>query len=176
MAHRLSKEISNISGKVIVGTLTDPYQYAERRFRLTQMCLEVLSKGDMAVSVATKSDLVTRDSELLASLDATVFMGISGDDTVSTMYEPGAPPFSSRLAAAERLVDAGVRVVADLSGLEPATEDDVRNLVSRLSEAGIRNASTVHLKSGHRMRTLPSHDMDALVDLLSENDIGTYPS
>ena len=52
-----------------IGTATDPYQPAERRFRLTRRMLETLaSQRGLDFGITTKSDLVARDAELLGQI------------------------------------------------------------------------------------------------------------
>src|SRR5260221_14004672 len=54
---------------VVIGTATDPYQPAERRFRITRGILEVLTtQHGLSVTIITKSPLVTRDIDLLIRL------------------------------------------------------------------------------------------------------------
>jgi DNA repair photolyase len=54
---------------LVIGTATDPYQPAERRFRLTRRILEVLtSYHGLSIEIITKSPLVTRDLEVLQRL------------------------------------------------------------------------------------------------------------
>src|SRR5579864_9356005 len=49
-----------------IGTATDPYQPAERRYRITRQILEVLAaQRGVDFGITTKSDLVSRDTELL---------------------------------------------------------------------------------------------------------------
>ena len=51
---------------IVVGTATDPYQPAERRFRVTRGILEVLAEHPgLSIVIITKSPLVTRDVDLL---------------------------------------------------------------------------------------------------------------
>src|SRR6202521_3265435 len=52
-----------------IGTATDPYQTAERRFRITRRMLEfVAAERGLVLGITTKSDLVARDAELLARI------------------------------------------------------------------------------------------------------------
>src|SRR5260370_41770547 len=54
---------------VWIGTATDPYQPAERRFRITRKMLEVIA-GEARIEIGntTKSDLISRDVALLAQI------------------------------------------------------------------------------------------------------------
>ena len=72
---RLARELPSVEGVIGLGTVTDPYQYAERKFRLTQMCLEVLRARGRRVHIHTKSliapvmsSLEGRERELLEAI------------------------------------------------------------------------------------------------------------
>ncbi len=136
IANRLAREIKNVKGSVIgLGSSTDPYQYAEARFQLTRDCLSVLKKAGCSVHIITKSDLVTRDMDLLKDMDCTVGITVTGlDERMSKITEPGAPMPEKRLAALKELIDAGIRayVMAEpmLSHLEGREEEYVDALAS----------------------------------------------
>jgi DNA repair photolyase len=52
---------------VWIGTATDPYQPAERRFNVTRGMLEAFAdERGLDIGVTTKSDLVARDASLMA--------------------------------------------------------------------------------------------------------------
>ena len=51
-----------------ISGVTDCYQPAERQFRLTRRCLEVLAECRNPAGIITKSHLVTRDIDLLSEL------------------------------------------------------------------------------------------------------------
>ncbi|HEX5634229.1 MAG TPA: hypothetical protein VFX50_13410, partial [Gemmatimonadales bacterium] len=54
---------------LVIGTATDPYQPAERRFKVTRSVLEVLAaRRGLKVGITTKSPLVTRDLDLLTAI------------------------------------------------------------------------------------------------------------
>src|SRR2546422_5829623 len=53
----------------VIGTATDPYQPAERRFRLTRQVLERLARCEgLNVGIITKSPLIARDVDVLRQL------------------------------------------------------------------------------------------------------------
>src|SRR5207247_6761434 len=54
---------------IVIGTATDPYQPAERRFRLTRGILERLARCEgLNIGVITKSPLIARDTDVLRHL------------------------------------------------------------------------------------------------------------
>src|SRR5262249_42875119 len=56
-------------GGIAIGTATDPYQPAERKLRVTRRILEVFATREgLELSITTKSDLVTRDIDLLTEI------------------------------------------------------------------------------------------------------------
>ncbi len=105
---------------VVIGTATDPYQPAERRYRVTRGVLEAIAEHPgIPVSIITKSPLVTRDVDVLARIaaraDVTVHVSlITLDRDLARRIEPRAPTPESRLRAVARLREAGI----DVGGVE----------------------------------------------------------
>lgn len=101
---------------IAIGTATDPYQPAERRFGLTRSILEVLSRErGRAISVTTKSDLVVRDLDLLSAIGERNTLNINMTITtlntkLARMLEPRAPRPDLRLKAVHQLSKAGISV------------------------------------------------------------------
>ncbi|MDH4228394.1 MAG: radical SAM protein [Nitrospirota bacterium] len=102
--------------EIAIGTATDPYQPAERSYRLTRRILQRLAAfSGLTLSITTKSPLVTDDTDLLAAIGRrsrlTVHMSlISLDASLIRHLEPKAATPEARLEAVRRLADAGVRV------------------------------------------------------------------
>jgi DNA repair photolyase len=124
------------TGQIIgLGTATDPYQPAERTFRLTRKTLEVMAGTMRGVSlfVTTKSDLVSRDSELYRRIAEHNRVRISV--TVTTMRrelarltEPMAPRPDLRMRAVAQLAQAGVPVGVIASPILPMITDSEESL------------------------------------------------
>lgn len=112
-----------------IGTATDPYQPAEREYGVTRACLEELARHEgLSVSITTKSDLITRDIDLLQQIAAKSRLFV--DMTVTTLrprlarvLEPRAPRPDLRLAAIRKLREAGIKVGAMASPLLPGITD-----------------------------------------------------
>ncbi len=92
-------------GSVLVGTVTDPYQPLERRYRLTRRCLEALAERRLPVSVLTRSPLCVRDIDVFRRFeDLSVGLSITtDDDAVRQLFEPHAPPIPARVEALRTL-------------------------------------------------------------------------
>jgi len=95
----------------MLSSVCDPYQPVERRYKLTRQCVEALREHGWGINILTRSPLVTRDVDLLAScIDASVGVSIpTDDDSVRRILEPASPPIGARLRALRELHAAGIR-------------------------------------------------------------------
>lgn len=105
--------------------LSDPYQAVEARYALTRACLATIGAAAAAwpVLILTRSKLVTRDADLLASLPA-AWVGASIptiDDATRRHFEPRAASIPERLAALATLKEAGARTFAVVQPLLPGS-------------------------------------------------------
>jgi len=151
---------------IVIGTATDPYQPAERRFRITRSCLEVLAEHPgLSVTIITKSPLVTRDIDVLKRIarhsSLTIHLSlISTDRDLARKIEPRAPTPDARLRALARLSDAGIEVGINVMPVLPAITDQpaaLEHLVKSVAERGASyvNACALRLRSSARQRYLP---------------------
>lgn len=141
MATRLAKELKNIDSHAVIGlgSSTDPYQYAESRFQITRDCLTVLKRFGSTVHIITKSDLVTRDIDLLKEMDCTVGITITGlDERISKIAEPGAPMPEKRLAALKELVDAGIKAYVMAEPMMSHIEGHEEEFVDAIASTGTK--------------------------------------
>ncbi|MDR2846602.1 MAG: radical SAM protein [Candidatus Methanoplasma sp.] len=148
IADRLAKELVGLSGTIGIGTVTDPYQYAEKRFLLTHRCLEVLKARDFRIHVHTKSDLILRDLELIASMRGEVGITITtADERYSKMTEPGAPFPAKRLDALKKLTEAGIDTYALVGPVLNHLEGHEKELVDAIAATGTKRMSIDSLNS-----------------------------
>jgi DNA repair photolyase len=156
---------------VVIGTATDPYQPAERRFRLTRGVLEVLAaQSNLHVTIITKSPLVTRDADLLtriaerSSLSVHVSL-ITVDRELARRLEPRAPTPEARLRAIARLrahgIDVAVNVMPVLPGITdaPPMIDALVRAVAQ-ADASRLGACALRLRRTARDRYLPFIDAE----------------
>ena len=130
---------------LVIGTATDPYQPAERKFRLTRRLLEalLLHRG-LNLGIITKSPLIVRDVDLLHALsdrhDLAVNISIaSADPLLLRRLEARSPAPHARLRALARLCQAGVKAGMLIAPILPGITDGwaaLATLMERAREAG----------------------------------------
>jgi DNA repair photolyase len=133
---------------IALGSATDPYQPAERRYQVTRGILEEFSRHrGLELGIITKSDLIVRDVDLLRAIKRenrlSIHITITTLDTeLARILEPRAPRPDLRMAAVEQLNDAGITVGVNCSPVLPGITDSPANLeavVSAAAAAGARN-------------------------------------
>jgi DNA repair photolyase len=113
------------AGQAFLSSVCDPYQPAELKYRLTRSCLKILGDCGWSASILTRSPLVVRDLDRLATLPG-VSVGLSiptDDDAVRRVLEPHSPPIPARIATLKRLQEAGLSpwvFIAPMLPLNPA--------------------------------------------------------
>lgn len=136
---RLARELPSVSGTIGIGTVTDPYQYAERRFMLTRLCLQLLRDRGRRVHIHTKSDLVCRDADILRDMDCVVGITVTtADPRTSMMTEPGAPLPAARFEAMRSLNDAGIPTYALIAPTMSTLHGHERELLQAIADTGVR--------------------------------------
>ncbi len=135
------------TGGVAIGTATDPYQPAERRFRRTRAVLEAFREhAGLTLHVTTKSDLVVRDLDLMQEIarrnQFSVNITITTLDTsLARLLEPRAPRPDLRLKAVRALAEAGIQVGVFPNPIMPLITDQERRL-DRLAKAARDHGAT----------------------------------
>ncbi len=156
---------------LVIGTATDPYQPAERRFRLTRSVLEaLLPHRGLSIGIITKSPLVTRDIDVLRRLSDRNRVSIhvslaTADARLARRLEPRTPVPSARLRALGRLREAGIRAGILIAPILPGITDDTSSLSTLLAAARRMDAqyavgSSLRLGPAARHRFLPFLDQE----------------
>ena len=151
----LERELSKPGYKVkpiAIGTNTDPYQPIEREWRIMRQILEVLDKANHPVVIVTKSSLILRDLDILASMAkrGLAKVGISVttlDRKLARTMEPRASTPAKRLEAIRALSEAGVPVAVMMAPVIPALNDhEIERILDSGKAAGASEASYVLLR------------------------------
>lgn len=140
--------------------VTDPYQPAERRLRITRGCLEVLAAFRNPVSIITKNHLVTRDADLLSELAAydaaMVNVSVTSlDPTLQRIMEPRTSIPERRLRAIRELSEAGVPVCVLVAPVIPGlTDHEIPAILEAARDAGAREAAYTLLRLPYGVKDL----------------------
>lgn len=126
---------------LVIGTATDPYQPAERRFRLTRRLLETLlhHKG-MRIGIITKSPLIARDIDVLTAVAARHELSIhisviSTDAALIRRLEARTPAPHARFRALGRLRAAGLQAGVLIAPILPGITDSYPSLAAIMEAA-----------------------------------------
>jgi DNA repair photolyase len=134
---------------IALGTATDPYQPAERRLRVTRSLLTVLTQASgLRLSITTKSDLVTRDLDLLRriALRSSLHVNLTVttlDRRLARLLEFRAPTPDLRLRALRELRAAGIAAGVTLSPILPEITDGRESLEAVIAAARDHDATHV---------------------------------
>jgi DNA repair photolyase len=151
----LRKELSSPKWKpqaIAMSGVTDCYQPAERKLKITRGVLEVLTEFRNPVGIVTKNHLVTRDVDILMELArykaVAVFISMTTlNATLTPKLEPRASLPKMRLAAIKTLHKAGVPVGVLAAPMIPGLNDhELPNIIAAAAEAGAQYAGFVPLR------------------------------
>lgn len=152
-AERLRQRLrrSDLRGQTIaIGTATDPYQGAEKQFRVTRRLLQTFAEVDgLTLSITTKSPLVLDDLELLTELDRRHAVEVhvtltTVDRRLARKLEPAAPDPEARLRTIRALAEAGIAVTVNCMPVMPGINDSPAELEPLFEAAVEAGATDVH--------------------------------
>ena len=151
----LERELSRPGYKVQniqIGGNTDPYQPIERELRITRGVLEVLQRFQHPFSIITKSNLITRDLDILgpmgrAGLARAAVSVTTLDRKLARSMEPRAATPQRRLDAIRQLAAAGTPTIVMFAPIIPGLNDhELEALLERSADAGAAAAGYVVLR------------------------------
>lgn len=119
------KNTQKYAGKeAFFGSVTDCYQPCEAKYKRTRALLEQLQGSGISVSIATKSDLVLRDLDLIKTFpNARVSWSINTlDETFRREMDRGVS-IERRLEAMRQFYEAGVQTTCFISPIFPGITD-----------------------------------------------------
>src|ERR1700693_6046901 len=148
-ADLLRRELHRASrgAPMALGTATDPYQPAERRYEITRGILEEFARHrGFELGIVTKSNLVVRDLDLLRAVAQNNALSIHLTVTtlnieLARILEPRAPRPDLRIDAVRQLSAAGLTVGVSCSPVLPSITDspaDLEAVVRAAAAAGAR--------------------------------------
>jgi DNA repair photolyase len=141
---RLQKEAQQLKGQLIsISNSSDPYPTIEKELELTRKCLQILSKHNCRIQIITKSNLVTRDIDILQKTKSEVAFTITTDNhELAKKLEPNAPPPTQRIQAVETLTSKGIPVCARIDPIIPHLNDNCQTLIKKLAHMGTKHVTS----------------------------------
>ena len=159
----LRRELAARSYRVaplMLGSNTDCYQPVERELKITRAIVEILAEARHPLAITTKSDLVLRDTEILAEMAAQnlarVHISLTTlDPTLARALEPRAVAPHKRLKAIEVLAQAGIPVTVMAAPMIPGLNDvELERLLQSAADAGARTAMYTVVRLPYEVKTL----------------------
>lgn len=127
---------------IVLSGNTDCYQPAERKYKLTRRCLEVMLKYKHPVGIITKNALILRDLEVLKKLAALNLVVVnvsvtSMDEKTRRILEPRTVSIKKRLNTIKILSDHGIPVRAMLAPIIPGINShEILKMAKAVSDHG----------------------------------------
>lgn len=146
------------TGVVGTGAMSDPYNPYERNYQLTKQALELMDTYHYGISIATKSDLITRDIDILTRIKthSPVICKITIttiDDLLCSKVEPGVCVSSKRFLTVKQLADAGIFTGILMMPILPYLTDTPDNLLGIIHQAHQNGARFIYPFMGVTLRT-----------------------
>lgn len=133
------------TGVIGTGSMSDPYNPFEKEYMLTRGALELIDRYGFGVSIATKSDLIMRDIDVLKKIGmhspVLIKMTITtADDNLCKKIEPNVAMSSKRFATIKKLTDQGIFAGILLMPVLPFIGDNREN-IKRIIELAYENGA-----------------------------------
>ncbi len=145
-------------GVVGTGSMSDPYNPFERELELTRHALELVDAFGFGAAIATKSDLIVRDMDILGQIreHSPVLCKITvttTDEALAQKIESGAPSPKRRLEAVAALRKNGIFAGILLMPVLPFLEDSLTNVLGVVEAAHSVGANFIYPAFGMTLRT-----------------------
>ncbi|MFZ7134102.1 MAG: radical SAM protein [Eubacteriales bacterium] len=181
----IERELKSKRKKGVVGTgaMSDPYNPFEKELKLTREALKLIHRYGFGVSIATKSDLVTRDIDILKKISehSPVLVKVTitiADDLICRKIEPNVAVASDRLTAIKMLNEQGIFAGILLMPVLPFIGDTVENISRIISLAHESEARFIYPAFGVTLRQNQRlwyyNKLDKLFPSLKEKYIQQY--
>ena len=147
----LRQELKRVKANedIAIGTATDPYQPAEKRYEVTRAVLEEIARHrGLSLGIVTKSQLILRDLDLLREISQQNSLSVcitvtTTDIQLARLLEPRAPRPDIRLDALRMLTAAGITAGVNCAPVLPGITDSRRMLEPVIRAAAEANAHFV---------------------------------
>lgn len=122
----LKKELKYTSPKrVLLGSTTECFQYAELKYGLTEKILQILNNDNIPYTILTKSHLIRRDLSLISrnKKNKIYFTLNCSEDKIISLLEEKSPGLDKRLQAIEEIINKGIDLRVHIGPFIPYVSD-----------------------------------------------------
>lgn len=156
----IRRELKSKRKKGVIGTgaMSDPYNPFEKKFSLTRTALESIDSNGFGVAIATKSDLIVRDIDILKRIKnhSPVLCKITittSDDELCKIIEPNVVVTSKRFEAIKKISDEDIYTGILLMPILPFINDTEENIISIVRLAKENGAKFIYPAFGVTLRS-----------------------
>jgi len=152
----LQTKLKNTKATIGTGSMNDPYMPVEKELGMVRQALTEIARVHFPVHIITKSNLVTRDIDVLKDISQTYaavsFTITTADDELSSKLESHAPKSSKRFKALEELAKNGIYTGITLMPVLPYINDTLENMETILRKAKDTGAAYIIPMFGMTLR------------------------
>jgi len=160
--YKLKRDLKYADKSIFVSMAnsSDPYQPLEEKMNLTREALRFLLENDFKVLIITKSDLVSRDVDILKLGGSSVSLTVTSlNEDLLHILEPYTSSPKERINALRKLSSSNIYCSARIDPLIPGLNDDfedLKRLVEELAKSGIKHVigSTYKVKPDSFLRLI----------------------
>jgi len=169
----LEKELQTKRHKGIIGmgAMSDPYNPLEKSLEITRKALLLIEKYGFSVSIATKSDLILRDLDILERISKNQKVNVAitittADANLQAKIEPYASSTGERFNAIKTLREHGIFAGVLMMPILPFINDTVENISGIVSLSYMHHASYIYPSFGVTLRSNQREYFYQKLDLL----------
>lgn len=150
------KNPEKYAGKeAFIGSVTDPYQPCEETYRRTRTLLEQLQGSGISISIATKSDLVVRDLDLIKTFpNARVSWSVNTLDEEFQHDMDCAVSVERRIGAMKQFYEAGIQTTCFISPIFPGITDVKSIIMETKDYCNLVWLENLNLRGDYKTRIL----------------------
>lgn len=141
--------------EAFIGSVTDAYQPIEAKYKRTRALLEQLQGSGVKISIATKSDLVLRDLDLIKTFpDARISFSINTLDENFRKDMDRAVSIERRLKAMKICYEAGVQTTCFISPIFPGISNPQEIILAAKDRCNLVWLENLNLRGDYNGKVL----------------------
>jgi DNA repair photolyase len=177
-AKRIAEKVPR---RIVIGAcggVSDGFQQAEQKHKVTYRVLETLLDFGMPVFILTKSDSVLEYMDLLKEIHERAFVNVvftitCADDEVQKVFEPNASSSSDRFTALKEIRTAGLHGGVMSTPIIPTIGDSIENMTELVKST--KNANGEFIQFGG-MTLKPGRQKDYFMRVINRRYPENYDS